>query len=94
MAADSDRLVAYYDSPACDRSVGHFFLVGEMFAEFGVVILLFGGYLRHHWVRRSRLAQRVADAWPNRGIHRNSDVRSLNRIFLYRRKQKRSSTHG
>ena len=91
MATDSDRLVAHSDSHVCDRSVGPLFLVGEMLAEFRVVVLLFGRYLRHHWLRRSRLTERVADAWPNLGIHRYSDVRSLHRIFLYRCKQKRSS---
>src|SRR5215467_7017836 len=94
MATDSDRVVAYCDSPGCDRRVGPLFLVGEMFAEFRVVVLFFGGYLRHDRVRRSRVAERMAYARPYRGIHRNSDVRSLHRIFLYRRKQKRSSTHG
>ena len=92
MATDSHRLVAYRDSPGCDRRVGHILLGGEMSAGHGVVVLLFGGYLRHHWVRRSRLAERVADAWPNRGIHRHSNVRTLHGIFLCRREQKRSST--
>src|SRR5262249_36800148 len=94
MATDSYRLVAYCDSHGCDRSVGPLFLVGEMFAEFRVVVLFFGGYLRHYRIRRSRVAQRMAYAWPYRGIHRNSDVRSLHRIFLYSRKQKRSSPQG
>ena len=49
MATDSDRLVAHSDSHVCDRSVGPLFLVGEMFAEFRVVVLLFSRYLRHHW---------------------------------------------
>src|SRR5262245_53816253 len=94
MATDSDRLVTYCDSPGFDRSVGPLFLVGEMFAEFRVVVLFFGGYLCHHRLWRSRVAERVAYAWPNRGIHRHSDVRSLHCIFLYSREQKRTSPHG
>ena len=45
--------------------VGHVLLVGEMSARHRVVVLLFGGDLRHHRVGRSRLAERVANAWPN-----------------------------
>src|SRR5215472_14523616 len=94
MATDSDRVVAYCDSHGCNRSVGPLFLVGEMFAEFRVVVLFFGGYLRHYRVRRSRVAERMAYARSYRRLHRNSDVRTLHRIFLYRRKQKRSPPDG
>src|SRR5215813_13470222 len=94
MATDSDRVVTYCDSHGCDRSVGPLFLVGEMFAEFRVVVLFFGGYLRHYRLRRSRVDERMAYARAYRGIHRNSDVRSLHGVFLYRREQKRTSPHG
>src|SRR5215471_18254270 len=94
MVTDSDRLVTYRYTHDCDRSLGPLFLVGAMFAEFRVVVLFFGGYLRHDRVRRSRVAERMAYARSHRGIHRHSDVRSLNRIFLYSREQERSSPPG
>src|SRR5262249_30801673 len=94
MATDSDRLVADCDSHGCDRSVGSLFPVGEMFAEFRVVVLFFGGYLPHYRIRRSCVAERMAYARPYRGLHRNSDVRPFHRIFLYRCEQKRSSPQG
>lgn len=84
MAADSHRLVTYRDSPLRYLCLGPIFLVGEMSAGYRVVVLLFGSDLRYHRVWRSRLAERVADAWPNRGIHRHSDVWTFHRIFLYR----------
>src|ERR1043166_8136178 len=66
MASHSHRVVAYCDPPARHLRVGSVFLVGGMYAGHRIVVLLFGGYLRHHRIWRSSLAESVADAWPNR----------------------------
>ena len=82
LAAHPRDVAADPDPCGRDRGLGVVLSVGGMPARCRVGVLFFRGHLRDDWLRRSGVAEAVADARPGRGADRHSHVRIVRRPFL------------